>query len=114
MSEKSELITEVTGVVAAPVERVWPALLDSVPRTELGEHTFAYQGGWWYRGEWSVAPHPEGTRVVHRVYNVAQRLRWGVPLANRLFIGFEENTRQGFADGLARLGRQLGCATRLP
>ncbi|MEV0613571.1 hypothetical protein AB0I81_09620 [Nonomuraea sp. NPDC050404] len=114
---RKKLITEVSGVVAAPVEQVWRALLDNRPqyevKTEFGEHTVAYQGGWWYRGEWSVLPHPEGARVVHRVYNVAEWLRWGVPLANRFFIGFAEQTRQAFADGLSAIGTRLGCATRL-
>ncbi|MEO3793123.1 hypothetical protein ABGB14_23160 [Nonomuraea sp. B10E15] len=112
-----KLVTEVAGVVSAPVEQVWQALLGQGPggavRTELGEHTVAYQGGWWYRGEWSVTSHPEGARVVHRVYNVAEWLRWGVPLANRLFIGFDRRTRQAFAEGLARIGEKLGCPTRL-
>jgi hypothetical protein len=111
------LITEVEGVVGAPVEQVWQAVLRERPdhemTVELGEHTVAYQGGWWYRGEWSVLPHPEGARVVHRVYNVAARMRWGVPLANRFFIGFEERTREAFAAGIARLGKQLGCPARL-
>jgi hypothetical protein len=107
-----QLITEVAGVIAAPVERVWPVLVEATPRTELGEHSLAYQGGWWYRGEWSVTADPEGTRLVHRVYNVAGNY-WAVALANRLFIGFRERTRRSFAEGLARIGKQLGCATRL-
>ncbi|MEV4167880.1 hypothetical protein [Nonomuraea sp. NPDC049709] len=114
---RKTLITEVAGVVEAPVEQVWRILLGDRPehemKVELGEHTVAYQGGWWYRGEWSVAPDPEGTRVVHRVYNVAEWMRWGVPLANRFFIGFDERTRTAFADGLARIGTRLGCPARL-
>ncbi|GAA3250048.1 hypothetical protein [Nonomuraea helvata] len=106
------LITEVAGVIAAPVEEVWPVLVQRVPSTELGEHSLAYQGGWWYRGEWSVTADPEGTRLVHRVYNVAGN-HWAVALGNRLFIGFRERTRRGFAEGLAHIGTQLGCATRL-
>ncbi|WP_433436086.1 hypothetical protein [Nonomuraea sp. CA-141351] len=38
---------------------------------------------------------------------------WAVALANQLFIGFRERTRRSFAEGLARIGEQLGCATRL-
>ena len=114
---RKKLITEVAGVVTAPVEQVWRALLGDRPAyeltTELGDHTVAYQGGWWYRGEWSVTAHPEGARVVHRVYNVAAWLRWGVPLANRFFIGFDETTREAFAEGLARMAKELGCSARL-
>ncbi|SDM10612.1 hypothetical protein [Nonomuraea jiangxiensis] len=114
---RKRLLTEVEGVVAAPVERVWRALLDDRPAyemtTELGDHTVAYQGGWWYRGEWSVTAHPEGARVVLRVYNVADRLGWGVPLANRFFVGFGARTRQTFAEGLTALGERLGCPSRL-
>lgn len=109
---RKQLIAEVAGVIAAPVEQVWPVLVDSTPRTELGEHSLAYQGDWWYRGEWSVTTDPEGTRLVHRVYNVAGNY-WAVALANRLFIGFGERTRRSFADALKRVGKRLGCATRL-
>ncbi|NUR91770.1 MAG: hypothetical protein HOY71_47490 [Nonomuraea sp.] len=104
-------------MIGAPVEQVWQALLSSGPTypmtVEKSGHTVAYQGGWWYRGEWSVLAHPEGARLVHRVYNVARRGRWGVPLANRFFIGFDRRTREGFAAGLDRMAKQLGCSARL-
>ncbi|MFI7615539.1 hypothetical protein ACIBP6_30370 [Nonomuraea terrae] len=103
-----KLITEVTGVVTAPVEQVWRALVNGNPGwTVAGDHTIAYQGGWWYRGEWSVEPDPEGTRVVHRVYDVARWMRWGVPLANRFFIGFADRTRAAFEEGLTRIERDV-------
>lgn len=73
----------------------------------------AFQGGWWYRGEWSVTPHPQGALLTHRVFNIAQRASWGVPLANRLFIGFRDKTRDGFIESLTRMGNRLGCPTRL-
>ncbi|MFG2071773.1 hypothetical protein [Nonomuraea maritima] len=111
---RKHLLVEVEGVVAAPVERVWRALRAARPEHVMtAEHTVAYQGGWWYRGEWSVEPDVEGTRVVHRVYNVAQRLRWGVPVANRFFIGFAARTRESFAAALARIGAELGAPTRV-
>ncbi|MBG0817248.1 hypothetical protein [Planomonospora sp. ID82291] len=127
-----KLITEVAGIVEAPPAAVFDdlagALLPDRGRTgrftvedlpghtstaEVTGHTVSLQGGWWYRGEWSVEPHPEGTLLVHRVFNVAQWMRWGVPLANRFFIGFAGRTRQGFAESLVRTGHRLGCATRL-
>ncbi|MFF5209831.1 hypothetical protein [Streptosporangium sp. NPDC000396] len=80
---------------------------------ERGGDFVAMQGGWWYRGEYFVTPHPQGTRLVHRVLNVAQRGRWSVPLANRFFIGFGAKLRKNIHDLLGRIGDQLGCAARL-
>ena len=92
----------------------------------------AVQGGWWYRGEYRVtpnvtpevtpdpaprncrclpvawktgAPQPGGSaRVEYRVVNAASRGRWGVPLANRFFLGFRAKTAAGFASLLDELG----------
>jgi hypothetical protein len=57
-------------------------------------HTIGMQGHWWYRGEYALVAEPPGTRLVHRVYNVAERGRWAVPLANRMFAGYREKTQQ--------------------
>src|SRR5688572_2393006 len=129
---KKKLLAEVAAVIEAPVAEVWGAMADEllpggrrsgrftvedVPghtsTVEVAGHTISLQGGWWYRGEWSVEPHPEGALLVHRVFNVARWVRWGVPMANRFFIGFAGRTRQGFTESLTRLGGRLGCATRL-
>ncbi|MEU1877588.1 hypothetical protein ABZ470_09750 [Streptosporangium sp. NPDC020072] len=80
---------------------------------EVTGATLAVQDGWWYRGEHTVEPHPEGTLLIHRVFNVAEQGRWAVPLANRFFAGLGDRTRNGFAEGLRRLGLELGCGTRL-
>ncbi|NUR83740.1 MAG: hypothetical protein HOY71_06595 [Nonomuraea sp.] len=115
-------LAEESGVVGAPVEEVWRVLLKDLgdtwahhpgPTKESDGYWVAYQGGWWYRCEWSAAAHPEGTLVVQRVFNVAEWGAWAVPLANKFFIGFERNNREGFAAGLARIGERLGCSTRL-
>ncbi|GAA3309592.1 hypothetical protein [Nonomuraea dietziae] len=92
-----KLITEVSAVVEASADDVEREL-----RKTLGGE-LAHQGGWWYRGEWSVEPHPRGALVVHRVYNVAEWMRWAVPLANQFFISYEEATREAFHRGLASL-----------
>lgn len=130
---KRSLLAEVSGVVEAPPERVREALvknllpggvpgegrftIEDVPghtlTVEVTDRLIAYQGGWWYRGEWSHSGHPQGTLVVHQVYNVADRMRWAVPLANRFFIGFDNATREGFAKGLAQMGENLGCSVHL-
>lgn len=128
---KKTLVTQVSGVVEAPVERVLARLAGIVtpapptpgtaharhapkmPRVEAIDGGVAVQGDWWYRGEWTVSPHPRGSLLVHRVYNVAEWLRWGVPLANRFFIGFREATRASFADRLRRLAAEIGCTAHL-
>ncbi|GAA3000971.1 hypothetical protein [Streptosporangium longisporum] len=110
------LLTAHGGVVSGGPERFTlstPAHAMTVEVTGNGGDTIAVQGGWWYRGEYTVTPHPEGTLVTHRVRNVANRWRWGVPLANRFFVGFRRDTRAGFADGLRRIGDELGCPARL-
>ncbi|GGO22786.1 hypothetical protein [Microbispora bryophytorum] len=80
---------------------------------EVGPDLLAAQGGWWYRGEYRLAPDPSGTLLVHQVRNVAERLRWGVPLANGFFRGLGPRTRDGFAVLLDRVGAELGCQVRL-
>lgn len=64
----------------------------------------AVQGGWWYRGEYRVTADPGGSRVEHRVVNAAAWWRWGVPLANRFFIGFRGKVVAGFGRLIEELG----------
>ncbi|MEV0582674.1 hypothetical protein [Nonomuraea sp. NPDC050310] len=111
-----KLILEVSGVVEAPPAAVLRELNASIPDHGTTERTatgLSVQGGWWYRGEWHAEPYGTGTLVVHRVYNVATVARWGVPLANRLFIGYERTTRESFADGLRKIANRLNTSARL-
>ncbi|MFD0903016.1 hypothetical protein [Actinomadura sediminis] len=124
-------LAEAAGIVEAPAARVWDALaaelLPDGRRTgrfrvqdapghtstvEVTGRTIAFQGGWWYRGEWSVEPHADGARIVHRVFNVARATRWAVPLANRMFVGFADDTRTAFIERLDRVGHRLNRPTR--
>ena len=63
-----------------------------------GPRMVGFQGHWWYRGEISVTEDP--TTLHYRVYNIARRGAWAVPLANRLFVGYAATVQSG-ADGLA-------------
>ncbi|MGI5130890.1 hypothetical protein ACQEVB_29075 [Pseudonocardia sp. CA-107938] len=72
-----------------------------------GSGTVAVQGGWWYRGEWSAGTVGGTTVLVHRVVNAAEWLVWAVPLANRLFVGFEEQCRRGLAALARRIEDEL-------
>lgn len=80
---------------------------------EVGADFLAVQGGWWYRGEYRLAPDPSGTLLVHQLRNVAERLRWGVPLANGFFRKTAPATHAGFAALLDRVSTELGCGARL-
>jgi hypothetical protein len=72
--------------------------------------TFAVQGGWWYRGEWTVEPDPAGTRISHRVRNAARTGRWAVPLANLGFVGFRTRTEAELRLLMDRIRAELGEA----
>lgn len=63
------------------------------------------QGEWWYRGVTSVEPDPAGSRVVHRIFNVAQGHGWAVRFVSRGPLNAAPKT---FADAIHRLGEQLG------
>ncbi|MEU4523050.1 hypothetical protein AB0F52_30615 [Amycolatopsis sp. NPDC024027] len=104
-------LAEASGVVARPpaevFERLWRKLRGGHPmRMEVDrERGFvAVQGGWWYRGEYRVTADPAGALVEHRVVNAASRGRWGVPLANRFFVGFRKAVAAGFVRLLDELG----------
>ncbi|WP_409494887.1 hypothetical protein [Amycolatopsis sp. cmx-11-12] len=109
-------MVEVAGVVPAPADEVFARIAGTLrgqpynPHFEVdAERRFvAQQGGWWYRGEYTVEEDPAGARVTHRVYNVASRGRWAVPLANRFFVGFAERTREGFDRMMGDLTKEAG------
>jgi hypothetical protein len=110
-----KLLAQATATIAAPVGSV-VALIDDgwVVGAFLGgdeardyvdiDHqpgTVGFQGHWWYRGEISAALDGGRTVLTYRVYNIAGRSAWAVPLANRFFIGYRATVRDGVA-GLAR------------
>jgi hypothetical protein len=102
-------LAEESGIVALPPPQVRRRLIDllSGPHVKCSgdDATLTVEGGWWYRGEYTLLPCAAGTQVTYRVYNVATRARWLVPLVNRLYIGFPAATRQGFAETLRALTR---------
>jgi len=65
------------------------------------------QGEWWYRGVTSVEPDPRGSRVVHRIFNVAPGHGWAVRFVAR---GPVNSAPRAFAETVHRLGELLGVS----
>ena len=70
----------------------------------------ALQGEWWYRGVTSVEPDPSGSRVVHRIFNVAPGHGWAVRFVSR---GPLHAAPRVFAGQVHRLGEILGVPARV-
>jgi hypothetical protein len=118
-----KLLFEASAPVRAGIDEV-RALIDSewvlgplLPGEARGyvdvDHTpgvVGVQGHWWYRGEISAQEHDGGTRLVQRVFNIAGRSAWAVPLANRFFVGFREQLQRGTDDLARRIEGHLGTA----
>ncbi|GAA0542874.1 hypothetical protein GCM10010172_25420 [Paractinoplanes ferrugineus] len=124
-------LLELTAVVEAPPERVAEVLLDVRPggrsplgvagdgddfvvvdrgsritvRVDRAARSIAQQGEWWYRGVTSVEPDPRGSRVVHRIFNVADGRGWAVRWVSR---GPLNAAPGSFAAIVRDLGEQLG------
>jgi hypothetical protein len=116
---------EASTPVAAPVETV-RALIDDgwAVRAFLGNDEAAayvdvdhrpgvagFQGHWWYRGEISAAPAETGSTLTYRVYNIAARGAWAVPLANKLFIGYRRTVQDGVSGLAQKIETHLRSAT---
>jgi len=103
------LLFEVQGVVHAPLEDVRARMFADAGVS--GSHrlvdresgVIAYWGDWWYRGEDTVAAHPEGTLLTHRVYNIARQGNWAPYLANKLFLGYRAKLETALRQRIAQL-----------
>lgn len=91
---RNTTLLALVGVVHAEPSATFEALAVAV-RPADGEGAFSadaatltavVQGGWWYRGEWRVLAHDEGSRVEFELVNVARRAHWAGPLAGRRVI----------------------------
>ncbi|TQM80200.1 hypothetical protein FHX81_2528 [Saccharothrix saharensis] len=112
-------LIELTAAVAASPEVVLAAVEAAIRAAGGGRievdrvrRTVAVQGGWWYRGEYEVEATAGGSRLTHRVRNVARRGRWAVPLANRLFVGYRARTSCGFTAFVRDLNVEFGGPER--
>jgi hypothetical protein len=105
------LLREFHGVNEAAVEQVGPIVLvaPAAPGVTVvvdpAAGTLSVQGGWWYRGETSVRPHPRGALVTYKILDVAPQGRWATWLVSRRPL---REAPAVFAAGLAATGRRLG------
>jgi hypothetical protein len=110
----------VSGIVAAPVEATWVALLAVVPelqllppaaavRTEVdvARHEVAQQGEWWYRGVVTVTAAASGSVVTRAIHNVAPGWSgWLVPFVHH----HDEAAFRAAHEALLRaIAERLGC-----
>ena len=101
-----DVLVEVSADVPVPPDVVLAKVIAAVPgatEVDRDRRFVALQGGWWYRGEYLVTPTANGSTVTHRVRNIARRGRWAVPMANRMFLGYREQTERNFAEFIASL-----------
>ena len=101
------LMSRTGGTIEGGPERFTLRRAGYAMTVEVVGQTFAMQGGWWYPGGVHRRAAPRGNASTHRVFNVASRGRWGVPLANRFFVGFAKNSRDGFAAAIELQGARL-------
>ncbi|RSN51821.1 hypothetical protein DMH12_21040 [Streptomyces sp. WAC 04229] len=87
-----KLLAEATGYVDLPPAQVRRALVakfsDGYVAVDESDTHVGAQGSWWARREYALQPERRGTRVTLRVYNIASKARWAVPLVSKFFIGF--------------------------
>lgn len=88
MTIRKKHLRTLHGIIESPVEQVTPLILDVPPadgvtvEADTRTRSVAIQGSWWYRSETTVTPTPGGSLITLKIYNVAQRNRWAVPLAS--------------------------------
>jgi hypothetical protein len=135
MANRAKPQWSVTGLVEAPVEKVWQAVLEAnhltdivrnarqtpiitedehAGRTEIDpqKHTVLRQGHWWYRGIHSVEAHPRGSLIRYDVWNIAPGVGWW---AAQMVQGPQHaREMQGIMrESLQMIGKRLGCRAEL-
>jgi hypothetical protein len=135
MTNRTKPQWSVTGLVEAPVEQVWQAVLEEndlseivrkaqqnpiitedqyAGRTEIDtqKHTILRQGHWWYRGIHTVEQHARGSLIRYEVWNIAPGVGWW---AAQMVQGPQHaREMRGIMEGaLQNIGKRLGCRAEL-
>jgi len=112
-------ISRAAGVVEAPLDAVTDLLFhlfgqlppdDRHIELDRRGRRVTVQGDWWFRGVYTLEPHPGGTLVAYRVFNIARRWRWMVPLVLLQYrLSGQLAGMLDVSDLVSRLGERLRC-----
>ena len=82
---RSTVLRSYASTLPAEPGDVFAALVAQLPEAAVDEARLfaAVQGGWWYRGEYTVLADDEGARIEHEIVNVATPLHWLGPVTGR-------------------------------
>jgi hypothetical protein len=79
-------------------------------KIEVGETTFAMQGGFKFRAEYEFSPHPSGTLLTYRAINVAPAPHHDRALV-RLQFWLGARLKIGLRGALRHISRTVDCHT---
>jgi hypothetical protein len=68
--------------------------------------TASVRGRWWYRADITVTPHPAGCLLTQQIFNIAEKMRWGVRFVSRQPLAASP---AAFDALLHTIGERLGC-----
>jgi hypothetical protein len=110
------VLGRVTAVSPVPFDRVRPLItakqaqvllgLDQAAATTVSvdvdptTDTLGLQGQFWYRGEYTFAPHPGGTEITYRIKNVSGRPDAIIRLWQRALLRRQQHDLDAFAAAL--------------
>lgn len=116
MSPRSNILGSATAVAPVPFDRVRPMLtqesgplllsLDPATAASVSMNvdpdtgTVSLQGQFWYRGEYTFAPHPRGTEITYRIKNVSGAPGPVIKLWQRPLLKRQQHDLDTFASAL--------------
>jgi hypothetical protein len=75
---------------------------------DQANYSISIYGGWWFRGEYTIRPHPEGSLLTYSLSNAATGVSGSIAgLLHRRELMAAKPTLEQM---LQRLGERLGCA----
>lgn len=118
--KNGSVLGEATAVAAVPFSRLGPLLTEDGAAVLLGlqgrqagitvgadpsRSMVWLHGTYWYQGEYTFAPHPDGTEVTYRIRNVSGHPDLAIRLWQRRMLKAQQRQVDEYAAALpARIG----------